>query len=72
MLLAVSRGMRAIALGFLLVGCASSERIRAGGDEHMAKAQRLEAEGDYHRAAKERSAAEKQYQKAQYRSYYYY
>ena len=59
--------MRVMAFLFLLVGCASPEKIRQGGDEHLAKAQQLEAEGDYYRASKERAAAEKQYQKANYR-----
>jgi outer membrane murein-binding lipoprotein Lpp len=59
----------AIISSAILVGCASSTKIRAGANEHLAKARTLEAEGDYVRAAKEREAASKQFAKARQRAY---
>jgi hypothetical protein len=62
------RSIAAIGL-VLLAGCASSNKIRAGANEHQAAAQALEARGDYVGAARERSAAQKQFEKADRRSY---
>ena len=50
-------------------GCATPAQIRAGANEHLAKARTAEAEGDYYRADKERAAAQKQFAKANQRAY---
>jgi hypothetical protein len=57
------------ALGLVMVGCASPQKIEYGANRHEQAAGEAEAQGDYRRAAREREAAGKQHRKAEARRY---